>query len=64
MTKYYTLQIKQESGTHIGNVDFYFYIHFGDNQYPLAMVTMFSLPDPDVFAASSEMVYLCEQLAP
>ena len=60
----YTLQIKQESDTRIGNVDFYFYIRFGDNRYPLAMVTMFSLPDPDVLAASSETVYLCEQLAP
>ena len=28
------------------------------------MVTMLSLPDPDVFAAFSETVYLCKQLAP
>jgi hypothetical protein len=56
------LQIKIDGGTHIGNVSFYFYIRFGEVQHPLAMVSLFSLPDTAVFAESSGAVYLSEPL--
>ena len=46
----------------IGDVQFYFYICFGEDQYPLAMVWLFLPPDPQVFADSSETVYLSEPL--
>jgi hypothetical protein len=57
------LQFKREGGTHIGDVLFYFYICFGEDQYPLAMVWLFSLPDPQIFADWSETVYLSEPLS-
>ena len=57
------MQIKQEGGTRIANVQFYFYIRFGNVRHPLAMVLMFSLPDADVFTESSETVYLSELLS-
>jgi hypothetical protein len=50
------LQIKIDGGTRIGNVSFYFYIRFGKVQHPLAMVSLFSLPDAAVFAESSGAV--------
>ena len=56
------LQIKQGGGTRIGDVQFYFYMCFGEDQYPLAMVWLFSPPDPQVFADSSETVYLSEPM--
>jgi hypothetical protein len=56
------LQIKQEGGTHISNVQFYFYIRFGNDQYPL--VLLFSLPDPQVFVDLSKTVYLSQPLSP
>ena len=46
----------------IGNVQFYFYIRFGEDQHPLAMIRMFSPPDPQVFMDSSKTVYLSEPL--
>ncbi len=46
----------------IANVEFYFYIRFGESRHPLAMVTLFSLPDRDIFSDSNETVYLCEPL--
>ena len=46
--------------TRIAKVQFYFYIRFGNDRHPLAMVTLFSLPDAEVFADSSETVYLSE----
>lgn len=58
-----TMQIRQEDGTRVGNVQYYFYIRFDDNRHPLAMVSLFSLPDADVFADSSETVYLSEPLS-
>ena len=44
-------------------MQFYFYIRFGDERHPLAMVSLYSLPDPEVFADSSETVYLSEVLS-
>ncbi|KAI9430189.1 hypothetical protein H4582DRAFT_1783209, partial [Lactarius indigo] len=44
----------------IGNVQFYFYIRFGEAQYPLAMVSLFSVPDAEVLLDSSGTVYLSE----
>ncbi|KAH9159369.1 hypothetical protein EDB89DRAFT_1887518 [Lactarius sanguifluus] len=52
--------IKREGGTRIGNIEFYFYIRFGEAQYPLAMVSLFSLPDAEVLSDSSGTVYLSE----
>jgi hypothetical protein len=46
----------------IADVQFYFYLRFGDARYPLAMVRLFSLPDEDILAESSGTVYLCDQL--
>jgi hypothetical protein len=46
----------------VANVEFYFYMRFGDDRHPLAMVNLFSLPDEDIFSDSSETVYLCEPL--
>ena len=42
---------------HIANVQFYFYICFGDVWHLLMMVSLYSLPDPMVFSDSSKMVY-------
>ena len=58
-----TIQFRQDDGTRIGNIPFYFYICFGDNRYPLAVATMFTLPDASVFADSSETVYLSEPMS-
>ncbi|KAH9159072.1 hypothetical protein EDB89DRAFT_1822218, partial [Lactarius sanguifluus] len=52
--------IEVEGGTHIGNIEFYFYIRFREAQYPLAMVSLFSLPDAEVLSDSSGTVYLSE----
>ncbi|KAF8266442.1 hypothetical protein EI94DRAFT_1483201, partial [Lactarius quietus] len=56
------IEFKQEIDTHIAEVLFYFYIRFGETQHPLAMVSMFSLPDREVLSDSSRTVYLCEPL--
>lgn len=48
---------------HIRDILFYFYICFGETQYPLAMVSLFSLPDQGVLMDSSGTVYLCEPLS-
>src|SRR6266702_4698631 len=58
-----TLQIRREGGICIGNVQFYFYICFGEAQHPLAMVSLFSLPDTEVLSDSSGTVYLCKPLS-
>ena len=47
----------------MANVQFFFYIRFGNDRYPLAMVSLFSLPDTGVFSDSSETVYLSEPLS-
>ncbi|KAH9002127.1 hypothetical protein EDB86DRAFT_2801244 [Lactarius hatsudake] len=52
--------IEYNSTMRIANVEFYFYMRFGESHHPLAMVTLFSLPDKDVFSDSSKTVYLCE----
>ena len=57
------LQFKQEDSTQIWNVQFYFYIWFGKDWHPLAMIRLFSLPDPQVFMDSSKMVYLSKLLS-
>ena len=59
----FILQIRHEGGTCIANVQFYFYIRFGEDRHPLAMVSMFSPPDANVFTESSETVYLSEPLS-
>ena|ERR1700691_6094247 len=46
----------------IADVLFYFYLRFGDTRYPLAMVNLFSTPDTDILAQSSDTVYLCNLL--
>ncbi|KAF8273533.1 hypothetical protein EI94DRAFT_1241572 [Lactarius quietus] len=46
----------------IANVEFYFYMRFGEIRHPLAMATLFSTPDMDIYSDSSETVYLCEPL--
>ena len=39
---------------------YFFCLRFGDVQYPLAMVELFSDPDGDVLSESSGTVYLCD----
>ena len=46
---------------HIADVQFYFYLRFGESSYPLAMLRLFSKPDKDILAESSGTVYLCDQ---
>jgi hypothetical protein len=46
----------------IANVAFYLFMCFGDAQYPLVMVQLFSTPDKNVLQESSETVYLSEPL--
>lgn len=41
---------------------FYFYLRFGDNRYPLAMVNLFSVPDARILSDSSGTVILCDPL--
>ena len=57
------LQIKQEGNIRVADVQFYFYIRFGDDRHPLAMVSMFSLPDASILADSSGTVYLSKPLS-
>ena len=56
------VQIKYHDQIRIANVQFYFYMRFGDHKYPLAMVSLFSLPDEDILLVSSHTVYLCDPL--
>jgi hypothetical protein len=37
-------------------------MRFGDHQHPLAMVSLFSMPDEEILSDSSQSVYLCEAL--
>ena len=46
----------------IANALYYFYIQFDDIQYPLAVVSLFSLPDATLLSESSQTVYLCDAL--
>ena len=55
-------QVNYNNNIYIANVLYYFCIRFGDSRYPLAMVNVFSEPDPEVLAESSSTVYLCDLL--
>jgi hypothetical protein len=55
-------QISYTGDLHIANVLFYFYLRFGDNQHPLAMVNLFSIPDAGILSDSSGTVVLCDPL--
>jgi hypothetical protein len=55
-----SLQILHEGGMRIADVQFYFYLQFGEAWYPLAMLRLFSMPDEDILANSSSTVYLCD----
>jgi hypothetical protein len=46
----------------IANMAFYLFMCFGDAQYPLMMVQLFSTPDKNVLQELSETVYLSEPL--
>jgi hypothetical protein len=46
----------------VADVEFYFYMQFGEHRHPLAMVTLFSMPDTDVLSDSSNTVYLSLRL--
>ena len=46
----------------VSNVLYYFYIQFGELQYPLAFVNLFSLPDKSLLSQSNQTVYLCSAL--
>ena len=43
-------------------MQFYFLVEFGQDHYPLAMISMFSLPNTEILNDSSETVYLCEPM--
>ena len=47
---------------HIANILYYFYLQFGNLEYPLALVNLFSLPDATLLSKSSQTVYLCNAL--
>lgn len=46
----------------IANVSYYLFLQFGDLEYPLAVVKLFSLPDATLLSQSSQTVYLCNAL--
>ena len=46
----------------VADVEFYFYMRFGDLRQPLAIATLFSPPDAGVLVDSSHTVYLCQHL--
>lgn len=56
------LQVNYNEDLRIANVLYYFYIRFGDDRYPLAMVSLFSKPDPEILLESSGAVHLCDQI--
>ena len=53
-------QVIYDNKIDIANVLYFFCLHFGDVQYPLAMIELFSDPDGDVLSESSGTVYLCD----
>ena len=55
-------QIEHMSCMRIADVMFYFFMRFGESQFPLAMVSLFSAPDEGILLASSGTVYLCDPL--
>ena len=46
----------------IAKVSYYFYLQFGDLDYPLAVMNLFFLPDATLLSQSSQTVYLCNAL--
>jgi hypothetical protein len=46
----------------IANVSYYFYLQFDNQEYPLAVVNLFSFPDATLLSQSSQTVYLCNAL--
>ena len=46
----------------IMNVLYYFYLQFGDLQYPLTTVNLFFFPNATLLTQSSQTVYLCSAL--
>jgi hypothetical protein len=42
----------------IVNVLFYFYMHFGETQYPLIMATFFSMPDRKILSDLCKTAYM------
>ena len=41
----------------IANVSYYFYLLFHDQEYPVAVVNLFSLPDATLLTQSSQTVW-------
>ena len=58
----YKLLVNYRDDMRIGDVQFYFYLRFGEARHPLAMVHLFSLPDAEVLSDSNGTVYLSEPL--
>jgi hypothetical protein len=56
----HNLQVLHGGGLRIADVQFYFYLRFGDSRHPLAMLKLFSQPDEEILAESSGTVYLCD----
>ncbi|KAI0304753.1 hypothetical protein BC826DRAFT_902685 [Russula brevipes] len=56
------VQINYNGQMRIANVLYYFYLRFEDQQYPLAIVKLFSFPDANILSESSQTVYLCDAL--
>ena len=54
------MQIEYDGEMRVANVEFYFYMRFGELRHPLAMVSLFSSPDAEILADSSQTVYLCD----
>ncbi|KAH9050836.1 hypothetical protein EDB87DRAFT_1696226 [Lactarius vividus] len=56
------VEVNYNEDLRIANVLYYFYIRFRDDRYPLAMVSLFSKPDPEILLESSGAVHLCDQI--
>ncbi|KAI0279678.1 hypothetical protein BC826DRAFT_889522, partial [Russula brevipes] len=56
------VEINYNGQMRIANVLYYFYLRFEDQQYPLAIVKLFSFPDANILSESSQTVYLCDAL--
>lgn len=46
----------------IADVLFYFYLRFGEELFPLALVNLFSIPDEELLKESSGTVYLSKYI--
>ncbi|KAI0282450.1 hypothetical protein BC826DRAFT_921758 [Russula brevipes] len=56
------VEINYNGNMRIANVLYYFYLQFQDQQYPLAVVNLFSFPDTNLLSKSSQTVYICDAL--